>query len=253
MLEWMKIARRGKEILLRILQSGVKSAVVLFLIAGTYLLPAQQIDQASVIRGIDRSVEARIERIVSYTATEHYAVYRNNDETHPAAEMTVKTTFRRDRGKSFEILSESGSQLMRSQVLHALLEQERQMSLPENRAAALVTSANYAMQLKSAERQSLAGRQCVLLTLQPRRNTPYLFAGTLWVDAVDHSIVQLQGTAPKSHSMLTGPAEVLRQYEKQSGLPMATHARAVSKSFLLGRTVVQIDTSDYRIEMQSGL
>jgi len=216
-------------------------------------LPAQQPDVAAVIRGIDASVQARIDHIASYTVTEHYAVFRNNDEVHPAAEMTVKTVYSKNRGKEYTKLTESGSALLRSQLLGTVLDNEKHMSLPGNREGVLVNSDNYEMKLKSSEAQMVDGRECMVLTLTPKRTSPSLFNGTLWVDAKDYSIVQLEGMASKSHSFLSGPAQVSRQYTNVSGFPMATHAKAISKSSLLGETVVKIDYSDYQIQIQPQL
>src|SRR5579871_5502438 len=91
---------------------------------------------AAVIHGIDDSVAARNNNVLGYTVTEHYSVYRNK-EAKPAAEMTVKTTYDRDQGKSYAILSESGSDLLRKQVLGRVLDSERTMTQPANRATAL--------------------------------------------------------------------------------------------------------------------
>ncbi len=68
------------------------------------------------------------------------------------------------------------------------------------------------------------------------------------MDTKDFSVVQLQGVAAKSHSFLTGPSQVMRQYANVEGFPMATHAKAVSDSFLLGRTIVKIDYQGYQIQ-----
>jgi hypothetical protein len=184
-------------------------------------LPAQQLNLESVVHQIDAAVQSRINGIASYTVTEHYAVYRNSDETHPVAEMTVRTAYKHGEGKTYTTLSESGSSVVRSQVLGRILEHERLMSLPDNRRQALVTSANYEMALKSDQKQTIDGRDCLVLSLTPRRPSPFLFNGTLWVDARDFTIVQLQGMAAKSHSMLTGPAQVARQYANVDGFPMA--------------------------------
>lgn len=194
---------------------------------------------------IDAAVHARDEGIESYTVTEHYAVFRNGDETHPAAEMRVMTTYRRNGGKTYETLEESGSSLLRKQVLEAILENEKRMSQPENRARAVITSANYDMTLKDSE--ILDGRNCVVVFLKPKRLSPYLFDGTIWVDALGGSIVRLEGTASKSASVLTGPAQVSRQYAMIDGFPMATHAQAISNSWLLGKTTIKIDYSGYQI------
>jgi hypothetical protein len=228
------------------------TALFLFSALGVQAQPAQPIDLISLVHGIDASVRARIDHVAGYTVTEHYAVFRNSDEAHPAAEMTVRTDYRKEQGKSYTILSQSGSSLLRSQLLGSVLDHEKQMSQPGMRETVLVTSANYEMELKSATTETVDGHECLVLVLTPRRSSPSLFKGTLWVDAADYSIVQLEGTAAKSPSFLTGATQVMRQYAKFDGFPMATHASAVSKSALLGQTVVKIDYTAYQIQLRPG-
>ena len=235
--------------------SGVSlRQIVLTLTAAPFLLaapplPAQQLDNATVVQHIDAAVQARLDHIAEYSVTEHYAVFRGGDETHPAAEMTVKTVYRKEQGKSYTTLSESGSSFLRSQVLATLLEKEKQINLPGNRDAALIKSANYEMKLVSGQPQPLAGRDCLVLSITPRRESPALFNGTLWVDAKDFTIVQLEGQAAKSYSVFTGPAQVARQYALIDGFSMATHARAASNSALFGQTVIKIDYQGYEIKL----
>jgi len=210
---------------------------------------AQQLDQTAVIQQVDAAVKARVDSIAGYTVTEHYAVYRNNDESHPAAEMTVKTTYTKETGKSYAILSESGSAFIRNHVLRSLLDNEKNINLPGIREHSWFTSANYQMQLKPGGVQRLDGRDCRALAITPRHKATNMIVGTLWVDAKDGSIVQIEGSATQSPSIFTGPAQVLRQYVSLNGFGMATQARAVSDSFLLGRTVVTIDYRDYQIHL----
>ena len=74
--------------------------IFVFLLSASYPgFGQQQLDTATVVRGVDNSVKNRIDRLGAYTVTEHYAVFRGKDETHPAAEMLVKTTYRRGSGK----------------------------------------------------------------------------------------------------------------------------------------------------------
>ncbi len=212
--------------------------------------PAQQPDQATVIQRIDAAVKARLDSIEAYTVNEHYAVFRGDDETHPVAEMSVKTTYQEKTGKSYSILSQSGSSLIQNAVLKPILDNEKLLNQPGNRESAWLTSANYVMKLKPGAPQQLDGRECLVLDISPIRTAPNLIQGTLWVDAKDGSIVQLQGTATKSPSFLTGPAEVLRHYANVSGFAQATRARAVSNSFLFGMTVVTIDYRDYQVQLR---
>ena len=76
--------------------------------------------------------------------------------------------------------------------------------------------------------------------------------GTLWVDANDGSIVEIEGVASKSPSPFAGTTHMMRQYTNIEGFPMAMHARAESKSVLFGRTVVLIDYTDYHLHVQRG-
>src|SRR4051794_27586654 len=203
---------------------------------------------ARVIQGIDAAVHARENNLPGYTVTEHYVVFRNHDEQHPVAEMVVKTTYQKEVGKNFSVQSLTGSLVMRK-MLEAVLDTEKRMTQPANRSTAVITSANYEMTVKGAE--MVDGRACLAVAIKPRRASPYLFSGTIWVDAGNDSIVQLDGVTSKSPSIVTGPSQVFRRYTTINGLSMATHAQAVSSSSLLGQTVIKIDYTGYQI--QSGL
>jgi hypothetical protein len=223
-----------------------------FAIVANRMVAQQPQDIGGIVRGVDASVRSRIDRLAGYTVTEHYAVFRGKDEAHPAAEMLVKTTYTRQNGKSYEIISQSGSSLWRNEVLHTLLDNEKRMSQPGNVETALIDSANYQMSLDTNPREQLNGRDCLVLDITPRRTSEYLFKGKLWVDAQDFSIVQLQGTASKSAFFLASAAEVSRQYQEMDTLPMATHAQAVSGSALLGRTIVKVDYTNYQLDLAPG-
>jgi hypothetical protein len=93
-------------------------------------IPAQQPSEASVIQMVDAAVKARIDGTAAYNVTEHYAVYRGSDETQPAAEMTVKTVYKQETGKSYTILSQSGSEFIGKHVLGAVLDREKEINLP---------------------------------------------------------------------------------------------------------------------------
>jgi hypothetical protein len=107
------------------------------------------------------------------------------------------------------------------------------------------------MKLKPGGPERVNGRDCFVLSITPRQKAPNLIAGTLWVDTKDESIVQIKGTASKRISVFTGPTQLMRQYTMVDGFAEATHARAVSSSFLFGQTVVTIDYSGYEIEIRA--
>jgi hypothetical protein len=163
--------------------------------------------------------------------------------------MTVKTEYRKGTGKSYTILSQSGSEFIRNHVLKTVLDREKTINLPGIREASWLTSANYEMTLKQSGVVQMDGRACYALVISPRRKGTNMINGTLWVNASDGEIVRIEGSATQSPSIFTGPAQVMRQYENVNGFGMATQARAVSDSFLLGQTVVTIDYRDYQIQL----
>src|SRR5271165_3000727 len=95
---------------------------------------AQQAAQASPIEKIDAAVAARDENLLGYTVTEQYRLFRNGDAARAVAEMTVKTTYRKDAGKTFVILTQSGSEFLLKEVLGRILDSERLMTQPANRS-----------------------------------------------------------------------------------------------------------------------
>jgi len=212
-------------------------------------LPAQTPDEATVIRGVDAAVHHRVDSIAGYTVTESYKLFRGSDLTHPAAEMTVQTTYSRETGKSYKILSEDGSHILRSAVFSPLLDNEQRINLPGNVEASWLISANYEMRLQPGGQQQINGRACYALAIHPRQKMPNLIEGTLWVDARDYGIVKIEGHGSRSASWITFPSQVMRVYEPIDGFAMATHAKAVAESDLLGPTTVTIDYTDYKIRL----
>lgn len=202
---------------------------------------------AAILQGIDASVHARETNLLGYTVTEHYVVYRNHDEQHAVADMVVKTTYQRDVGKSFIIASLQGSMVMRK-MLEEVLATEKKMTQPANRITAVIISTNYEMAVKGPA--VVDGRNCVAVAIKPRKPSPYVFNGTVLVDAQNEAIVQLEGIAARSPTFLSGPSQIVRQYTMIDGFAMATHARAVSNSSLLGQTIVKIDYLDYQLQPQ---
>jgi hypothetical protein len=226
----------------------VVSWQLLLFCAGAATATAQSIDSTQILQKIDAAVKARLDGIQAYTDFENYVIYRSGDETHPAAQMRVKTTYNRDTGKSYDILSASGSTLLRDLVLNAILENEKQVNQPGVREGAWVTTANYNMTVRPGSVVPMDGRNCVMVDLEPKRREPYLLYGTLWVNAQDGSIVRIEGTGSKNSSIFSGPTKMMRQYATVGSFSQAKHARAESDSGLFGRTVVTIDYSDYQIQ-----
>jgi hypothetical protein len=208
---------------------------------------ALQVDNATVIRNIDAAVKWRVDHIAEYTDTEHYKVYRGGNEKTPLAEMVVKTTYRPESGKDYQVLSHSGSSVIYKLLLQPALQTEHDINLPSKVGVSYLTSANYNMQLKSGEPIEQDGRLCWAVAVSPKHKAPNLIDGTIWVEVRDFTIVRLEGVTSKSATFVASPAHVMRQYTNISGFAQATHARAQIDS-LFGKVVITIDYEGYQIQ-----
>lgn len=206
-----------------------------------------QIDNETVIRNIDAAVKWRVDHIAGYTDTEIYKVYRGAGEKTPVAQMVVKTKYRPESGKVYQVQSHSGSSVIYRLLLQPALQTEHEINLPSKVGASYLTSANYNMQLKSGELVEKEGRLCWAVAVSSKRKAPNLIVGTIWVDAKDFTIVRLEGVTSKSATFVASPAHVMRQYTNIDGFSQATHARAQTDS-LFGKVVITIDYEGYEIQ-----
>jgi hypothetical protein len=226
---------------------------LLFCSASTVSLQPTQVpspatpDPDTGVQRIDRAVQARYQTVLSFTDIEHYAVFRGKDEIHPVAEMTVKDTYRKDVGKSYTVLSQSGSAFIFRIGLKPLLDNERSINLPGHVQQSWFDSGNYEM--KPDGTAQIRGRNCIVVAVSAKRKAPNTINGNIWVDVNDFSLAQIDGIASKSPSPFAGTTHLMRQYAQIDGFPMAMHARAESSSLLFGRTVVTIDYSDYQLQL----
>jgi hypothetical protein len=231
--------------------AGAIARVAIALLLGS-MTTAQEPNAAEVIHLVDAEVAYRVERVIGFTNIEHYSVYQGHDETHPVAEMTVRDTYKKGVGKTYTVLSQSGSSIFLRFGLKPLLDNEQTINEPGNVEKSWFTSANYEMKLKPGGVQRVNGRKCFAIAITPKEKAANMIDGTLWVGAQDGSIVEVEGVASKRPSIFAGTTHMMRQYVNIDGYPMATHARAESDSFLFGRFVVVIDYSDYKLQLKNG-
>lgn len=209
-----------------------------------------QVDAPAIVHALDAENQSRFEHVLGFSDVEHYAVFRGKDEATPAAEMTVKVTYRKGVGKTYKVLSQSGSSLVIRYGLRPLLDNEKAINDPATVSRSWFTSANYEMALKAGDTRTIDGRPCLAIAIKPRHSAPNMIDGMLWVDQRDYSLVEVEGIASKSPSIFAGTTHMMRRYANMQGYAMATHARAESSSLIFGRTVVTIDYSDYHFQLR---
>lgn len=196
--------------------------------------------QQDVVHAIDAAELSRETNLSWYRVTEYYTI-RNSHFSRPA-EATVETTYKRGQGKTYKVLSRSGPLLLQNRVLDRLLQEEGDMSRGNQ---AVLTSANYTMRLIA--RESVGGILCDIMDLNPKRRSPYLVKGRLWVNATDMTVVRVEGKPPVSASFFSGRPQIMREYKRIGGFALAERSHAVSTSFLFGQSAVDIEYRDYHV------
>jgi hypothetical protein len=222
------------------------------LVSASARLAAQQTtqDPNQIIRGIDEAVSHRTTHVASYTVQELYSIYRNG-ETTPSAQVTVKTVYTRGSGKEYTTIAQSGSALLRSNVVDRVLANEKEMAKATNREAVAITSTNYEFHPQPGIVQ-YNGHACVIVDLKARRKISHLFNGKGWFDAADFTLVHIEGSPAANPSFFAGQTSGVRDYIKINGFSMAQHAEMHSHSFLFGNTVMKIDYTNYQIQLDNG-
>lgn len=225
------------------------SAVGLWVIALTLSSAALgQQQEEEVIRGTEQAQWAKETRLSAYSVTEQYRVLRS-EETKPAATLTVRTVYTRDKGKDYSgIISRDGSSALQKLLLDRILKREEEISRKDNRKHVLITSDNYVMKLSGEE--TIKGRKCWVLKLTPRTKSPHLLDGQAWVDSQTYALLRIQGRPSARPSFWAGRPLITRDYNDEiHGFPLAIHAEAESNSLIFGTTKVIIDYKDYDVTL----
>jgi hypothetical protein len=197
----------------------------------------------NIVQEIDQAQDAREMRLTGYTVTEHYTI-RNSRFSAPA-ETVVATTYVKGTGKTYNVISRTGPSFLQTRVFDRILKEEEEMSRGEQRKSALVTSANYRMKLVGQE--DLDGRMCDVVELTPRTKSAHRLRGKAWFDSGSHVLVRIEGKPTSSPSFLAGYPDVVRDYTQVDGFSLARKSHAVSQTFLLGKTDLMIEYTDYRV------
>ena len=214
-----------------------------FLLLWSHSASAQDAPK-DLVQRIDSAQSARETDLAAYRVTEHYYVLRNGN-TQPVADAVVQTVYKRGEGKTYTVTSRSGSSFLQRNLIDRVLTEEKNISSGDLRKSVLVTSANYTMEFVRAEQ--VAGRDCFVVKLTPKRKSPYLVNGQVWIDAHTYDIVHIEGRPSAAPSMWVGLPMIRRDYQQLQGFSMAREARSESKNFLFGTTVLKIDYNNYQI------
>jgi hypothetical protein len=149
--------------------------------------------------------------------------------------LEAVTEYSPDAGFRYEVTGEGGSEYIRSKVLHAVLDGEREVvGRGETRRSSLAV-ANYTFQVTGVGEDGL-----VSVLLSPRRRERVLVSGRMFLAPGDGRLVRLEGQLAKSPSFWITNVTIVRTYDRIAGRVMPVAMESHAQMRMLGRATLRM-------------
>src|SRR5262245_32255537 len=188
---------------MRLAHSIALSLALLTFVSAQTPVPESQ-TSASVL---DRYLASVADRSPSYKARRTLTAKAGSRE----ATLVAMTSVDASGAFTYEVISEEGSGIIRSKVLHAALEAEQKAKTRAQASRAAVTSDNYTFESAGAE------DGIERIRIKPRRQDAMMIDGSIFLQAVDGDLRRIQGTLVKRPSFWTRRVEIERKYARIAG------------------------------------
>jgi len=201
-----------------------------------------------VEQSVDRMQQhdaAQARELKHYESTRHYQVQYKGMGTHLAAAMDVDLNFDTATGKSFRIVSQSGSKLLCDKVLKRAVESEEEAS--KDKSSTALNATNYRFELLGTE--LVDGRPSYILQVDPLRKSKFLYRGKVFVDADDYAVTKIEVEPAQNPSFWISSTHIENKNLKTDGVWLPEKNRSESKIRLGGTAVLTIDYGTYHVTL----
>jgi len=193
---------------------------------------------------MEHQVQTQREGLKHYRAVRQYHVeYRGLANLE--ARMEVEVDFDATSGKSFRIMSQSGSKILGEKVLKRAMDSEKEAS--EDGGATALTPTNYRFQLQGSE--SLNGRPAYILSVEPLTESKFLYRGKIWVDATDFAVAKIEAAPAKNPSFWIARTLIRYTSAKTGNFWLPQRSVSESKIRIGGTAVLAIDYGAYQVNL----
>jgi hypothetical protein len=204
------------------------------------ILPVEQI-----VDRMQRHEANQSKELKHYEAIRHYQIHYKGFGTLIAAKMDVDINFDSLSGKSFRIVSQSGSKLLCDKVLKRAVDSEEEAS--KDRTSTALNATNYRFQFAGTE--ELEGRPTYILKVDPLKNSKFLYRGKVWVDAVDYAVVKIAVEPAQNPSFWISSTQIENTNSKTDGIWLPQKNRSESNIRIGGIALLTIDYGTYHVTL----
>lgn len=201
------------------------------------------LSSTQIVEQLQLHDRARTNELKHYKALRHYEVEYHGFSARIAAAMDVEVTYDSATGKSFRIVSQSGSSMLGAKVLKRAVESEKEAF--QNKASTAMTETNYRFHLAGVE--SVAGRTAYVLDLEPLTESKFLIRGKVWVDTAEFAVVKMETEPAKSPSFWISRTVIHYTSAKTDGFWFPKQVRSETRVRIGGTAVMNIDYGSYSV------
>jgi MucB/RseB family protein len=223
---------------------------IVFAFAAEFIWPSDAVPGApaaltsvQIVEQIQQHTKLRSDGLKQYKALRHYQVEYRGFAAKIGAKMDVEVYYDAATGKSFRIVSQSGSGFLCDKVLKRAVDSEKEAS--QDKGSTALTGANYRFQL--AGNESVAGRPAYILDVQPLTASKFLYRGKIWVDAADFAVVKMETEPAKNPSFWISRTLIHSTSTKTDGFWLPQQLRSETRVRLGGTAVLTIDYGSYEV------
>jgi hypothetical protein len=199
---------------------------------------------AQIVQQMEQHNRTQADALKHYRAIRHYQVEYRGFAASIASRMDVEVNFDAATGKTFRIVSQSGSKFLCDKVLKKAVDSEREAS--QHKDAAALTPANYKFELTGSE--ILGGRPTYIMHVEPLTPGKFLYRGQIWVDAKDFAVVKIEVEPARNPSFWISRPKIHYRSAKTGDFWLSQNNRSETKVRLGGSAVLTIDYGTYEID-----
>jgi hypothetical protein len=206
-----------------------KAAIVAVLLAGATFIPVQAGSRSETLE--------RFLALDDPDPTQYRALRRmeaRNEQFGKSATMDVWTEGD-EKGFRYAIVSEEGSEYIRSHVFRQTLETERKMWASGAPGAAALTPANYEFQENGVQPDGSAS-----LVMKPRRKDVLLVDGTIYLSPSDGDLIRMEGMLSKTPSFWARHVKITRWYKRFAGIRMPVALESTANVRVAGQSTFRM-------------
>ena len=192
-----------------------------------------------VVAQVQLRAQAQTLELRRYRAVRHYQV----DYRSLSARMDAEVSYDAVEGKSFRIVSQSGSNLLCDKVLKKAVDSEKEAS--QDKASTALNDTNYRFSLLGTD--TVNGRPAYMLHEEPLREGKFLSRGKIWIDAEDFAVVKMETEPAKSPSFWISRTSINSSSVKTDGFWLPGKTRSETKVRIGGTAVLTIDYGTYQV------